>query len=59
MFPGKESVVNCQSELPRHSESYNSHLLKPVKLTIVTFLKLANGYKSTFYYLSEVKESDY
>ena len=58
MFPGKESVANCQSELPKLSESYNSHLLKPVKLTIVTCLYLVKGHKQTFFHLSEVKKSD-
>ena len=45
-------------ELPKLSESCNSHLLKPVKLTIVTCLKLIKGYKRTFFHLSEVKKSD-
>ena len=39
MFPGKESVVNCQSELP-----------KLVKLTIVTYLYLVKGHKQTFFH---------
>ena len=49
MFPGKESVVNCQSELTRFSESYNNHLLKSVKLTKVTCLNLAKGHKRTLF----------
>ena len=52
--------VSC--ELPewiaQTSESYNSHLLKPVKLTIVACLKLVKGHKRTFFPLSEVKEND-
>ena len=51
MFPGKESVVNCQSELPKLSESYKNHLLKPVKLTKMTYLKLAKGHKRTLFKL--------
>ena len=35
------SVVNCESELHKLSERYISHLFKPVKLTIVTCLKLS------------------
>ena len=46
------------SELPEVSESYNSHLLKPVKLTIVTCLKLVKGHKRIFFHLFEFKKSD-
>ena len=63
LFPGKESLVNCQSELPIAqsellSESYNNHLLKPVKLTIVTCLKLIKGHKRTLFNMPSVKKSD-
>ena len=58
VFPGKEVVVNCQSELPKLSESYNCHLLKPVKLTMVACLKLVKGHRRKFFHLSAVKESD-
>ena len=58
VFPGKNVVVNCQSELPKFSESYNCYLLKPMKLTMVACLKLVKGQKQKFFHLSEVKESD-
>ena len=58
VFPGKESVVNRRSGLPKVSESYNSHWLKPVKRTIVTWLKLVKGQKRTLLLLSEVQKSD-
>ena len=49
MFPGKECVVNCQSELPKLSESYSSHLPVLVELTIVTCLKSVKGHKRRFF----------
>ena len=58
VFPGGEWVVNCQSVLPKRSKNYNSHLLKAVKLTIMTCLKLVKGHKETFFHLSEVTKSD-
>ena len=54
MFPGQ--VVNCQSEFPKLSESYNNHLLKLVKLTKVTCSELAKGYKRTLFHLPKVKK---
>ena len=45
-------------ELPKLGESYNSHLLKPVKRTIVTYSKLIKGHKRTFFHLPEVTKSD-
>ena len=57
--------MNCQSELPKLGESYSRQLLKPVKLTIVTCLKLLKdieglpiGHKRTVFHLSEIKKSD-
>ena len=52
------SVVNCESELPKLSERYTSHLFKPAKLIIVTCLKLVKGHKRIFFHLSKFKKSD-
>ena len=46
------------SEFPKPSETYNNHLLKPVKLLKLTCLKLAKEYKRTLFHLPEVKKSD-
>ena len=41
---------------PKLSSSYNNHLLKPVKLTKLTCLKLAKGYKRTLFHVPELRK---
>ena len=36
VFPGTECVVNCQTELPKSRERYNSHLLNNIDLPKVS-----------------------
>ena len=55
----QKAYPTFSGQLPKLSESCNSHLLKPVKLTIVTCLKLIKGHKRTFFHLSEVKKKDW